>query len=86
MQKEFKNLLSAIDKWAKVNAEERGKAGVCFIGSFVSFDGKKAENDEEDIIKDAIMVGYGGKEELELSLKELQENLRKEKGFVNLVK
>ena len=78
MQKEFKNLLSAIDKWAEVN-----KGEVCFIGSFVSFDKKKMEKDEEDVTKDAVMVGFGTKKELELSLKELQNNLKKEKNFIN---
>jgi len=78
MQKEFKQLLGAIQKWVEVN-----KGEVSFIGSFISFDHKKIERDEEDIFKDEAMVAFGGKGEMKLALKELQKNLKKEKDFVN---
>lgn len=79
MQKELKQLLGAIDKWIKAN-----KGEVAFIGTFVSFDTKKIEKDEDDIFKDDIILGYGGKKELKLALKELQDRLKEEKeDFVN---
>ena len=77
--KEFEQMLDAIEKWIDVNKNE-----VAFIGSFVSFDREKEKNDEEDIIKDDIIVGYGCKEVLEISLEELQKLLKEEKeDFVN---
>ena len=79
MQKEFKQLLSGIDKWVKAN-----KGNVSFIGSFVSFDPKKIERDEEDITKDNIMIGYGGKEEVKIQLEELVKQSKKDKSkFIN---
>ena len=42
MQKEFSNILSAIDKWVKANKED-----VVFIGSFISFNQKKLKADEK---------------------------------------
>ena len=78
-QKEFKQLLNAIDKWTKAN-----KGDVNFIGSFISFDKDKIKKNEEDIIKDDIILGYGGKEGLVIALKELQNLLKKDKKkFIN---
>jgi len=77
--KEFEQMLDAIEKWIDVNKNE-----VAFIGSFVSFDREKEKNDEEDIIKDDIIIGYGYKEVLEMSLKDMQKSLKEEKeDFVN---
>ena len=79
MQREFKQMLDAIDKWIDANEGE-----VIFIGSFVSFDREKAKRDVEDIIKDDIILGFGSKEVLEISLEELQKSLKEEKkDFVN---
>ena len=79
MQKEFKNLLLAIDKWVKANKKE-----VSFIGSFISFDEDKIKKGEKDVLKDSIIVGYGGKKGLEIMLEELQSGLKREKeDFVN---
>ena len=78
-QKEFKQLLGAIDKWTKAN-----KGDVSFIGSFISFDKEKLKKNEDDIIKDDIILGYGGKEGLLIALKELQNLLKKDKKkFIN---
>ena len=74
MQKEFGNLLSAIDKWV-----EASDCLVSFVGSFVSYDQDKIEKDEEDITKDCIIVGYGGKGEVKIQLKELSRLLKEDK-------
>ena len=77
--KEFKKMLDAIEKWIDVNKNE-----VAFIGSFVSFNRKKEKSNVEDIIKDDIIIGYGHKEVLEISLDELQKLLEEEKeDFIN---
>lgn len=79
MQKEFKQLQVAINKWVKAN-----KGEVSFIGSFVSFDPEKMEKEELDVIKDNIILAYGGKEMVKIMLKELDDLLKKEKkDFVN---
>lgn len=79
MQKEFKKILDAIEKWNDVNEGE-----VAFIGSFVSFDKEKMKRGEEDITKDDVILGYGGREVLEISLEELQKSLKEEKeDFIN---
>ena len=79
MQKEFKNLLSAIGKWVKAN-----KGEVDFIGSFISFDKDKIKKGEKDVLKDSILVGYGDKKGLEIMLEELQDSLKREKkDFIN---
>ena len=79
MQKEFKQILDAIRKWTAVNKKE-----VAFIGSFISFDEEKIKKNKEDIIKDDVILGYGSKGSLEISLKELQKLLKEEKeDFVN---
>lgn len=75
MQKEFKNLLSAMDKWVKIN-----KGNVSFIGSFVSFDPKKLKANADDCTLDATMIGYGNKKSAKLSLKALERLVREEKG------
>ena len=68
-------MLDAIEKWVNVDKSE-----VAFIGSFIS----KEKRDEEDIIKDNIIIGYGYKEVLEMSLKDIQKLLKEEKeDFVN---
>jgi len=73
MQKEFKQMLDAIGKWIDAN-----EGGVAFIGSFISFDVKKEKS------KDDIILGYGSKEVLEISLEKLQKSLKEEKeNFVN---
>ena len=79
MQKEFKNLLSAVDKWVKAN-----KGEVSFIGSFVSFDEGKTKRNEDDIIKDDRMFCYGTKKIVKLVLSELKKEVDAEKGeFIN---
>ena len=78
-QKEFKQILDAIEKWTAINNNE-----VAFIGNFVSFDEEKIKKDKEDIIKDDVILGYGKKEVLEIALEELQKSLKEEKeDFIN---
>lgn len=78
MQKEFKQLLTAIDRWRKANDD------VYFIGAFVSIDLRKAEKDEDDITKDNILLGYGEKDTIEIMLNELTNQLKKDKrAFIN---
>lgn len=81
MQKEFKQILEAINKWINANDRE-----VAFIGNFISFDKKKWKKDKEadDITKDSITLGFGQKEVLKIFLEELQRSLKKEKeDFAN---
>jgi len=79
MQKELKKVISTIQEWVNANEGE-----VSFVGSFVSFDKKKIEKDEDDVIKDAVCVGYGDKESVKLSLEELMKQLEAEKKeFIN---
>ncbi|MBA7656973.1 hypothetical protein ES703_64902 [subsurface metagenome] len=70
MQKEFNELLDAINKWATVN-----KGRVAFIGTFVSVDQDKIKkgNNNIDLIKDSVNLGFGFREILEVSLEGLQE-------------
>ena len=75
MQKEFKAIFTAIDKWTKTN-----KGNVTFVGTFISFDPKK---DHE--IKDDLIIGYGVKKGAKLAVKELDKLLKEEKGeFINI--
>lgn len=76
MQKEFKQILEAIDKWIDANDGE-----VAFIKDFVSFDKEKSERMKgtNGIIKDDIILGFGKKEILEISLEKLQRSLKEEK-------
>lgn len=84
MQKEFKELLDAIEKWAFVN-----KGKVAFIGTFVSIDQEKIEkrNDDINIVKDSVNIGFGFKEILEISLEGLQQLLKKnkKKNFISYI-
>ena len=71
--KELKNIFDAIDKWV---VKHKGK--VCFVGSFMAFKGK-----EFDVIDDRF-IAFGLNESLKLSLKEMSDELKKEKEeFVN---
>lgn len=68
----MKKILNEIEKWVKKN-----KGKVCFIGSFCAFD-KKGE------VKDDRIIGYGDKECIKLSLKEIDTFLKKDKeDFIN---
>jgi len=79
MQKEFKNLLNAIDKWNRKNEEN-----ICFIGAFVSFDQKKLEKDEDDVVMDNICMAYGYKDTMKILLNELIKRFEKDKRtFIN---
>lgn len=71
--KELNNIFEAIDKWAK---KHDGK--VQFIGSFMAFKGK-----DFDVVNDRICA-FGIKESIRDSLKDLDEEVEKEKeDFVN---
>lgn len=71
--KELNNILEAIQKWI-----EKHDGNVQLIGSFVAFKGK-----DFDIIDDR-MLAYGPKKALRIILKELDEEVEKEKeDFVN---
>jgi hypothetical protein len=79
MEKEFENLLSAIDKWQKIN-----KGQVSFIGSFVSFDVKKIEKEEDDCVKDDLIVAYGDKKSVKIAVNELKRMVDEDKtDFIN---
>ena len=75
MQKDFKAIFTAIDKWAKAN-----KGNVTFVGTFISFDPKKYHE-----IKDDTIIAYGVKKSAKLAVKELDKLLKEEKGeFINI--
>jgi len=76
MQKEFKEMLDAINKWAVVN-----NGRVAFIGTFVSVDKDKIRkgNNNINLIKDSVNLGFGFREILEISLEGLKELLEKNK-------
>jgi len=76
MQKEFKEMLDAINKWAVVN-----NGRVAFMGTFISVDEDKVRKGDHNInlIKDSVNLGFGFRELLEVSLKGLQELLEKNK-------
>jgi hypothetical protein len=79
MNKEFKGIYSAVNKWVKKN-----KGYVVFVGSFISFDEEKIKKDAKNIIKGNMIIGYGGKKEMKLSLASLQSELKKSKeDFIN---
>ena len=79
MQKEFKQLLGAIDKWVKVNNGQ-----VLFIGSFVSFDQKKIKENTKDCIKDNMVLAYGDSDSVKLTVSELKKMVDKDKiKFIN---
>ena len=65
--KEFKNMMSAIDKWVK-----KHDGRVNFVADFIAFDKKI------DIIEDRI-IAYGPKECIKLSMKEINGYLKEEK-------
>ena len=72
-QKEFMAINSTIAKWVKKN-----KGNVNFCGSFVSFD-KKGD------VEDNVFFAYGDKGGLKIAMKEIEKEIKKEKGdFVNL--
>jgi len=66
--KEFENLLEAIHKWVK---KHDGK--VQFIGSFLAFKGK-----DFDVVDDRLLA-FGIKKSLREDLKNLDEEVEKEK-------
>ena len=70
--KELKNIRKAINKWI-----DKHKGKVQFIGSFAAFEGDDCE------VIDDLIIGYGPKKGIEISLKELNSMIKKEKGFVN---
>ena len=71
--KELNNILEAIEKWVN-----KHNGNVQFIGSFMAFKGKECE-----VIDDRILA-YGFKDMLREDLKNLDEEVEKEKeGFVN---
>ncbi len=73
MTKERENLIKAIESYTK-----KHKGNVLFIGSFCAF----KENDFEMI--DELIVGYGDKESIKITLKDLQQHLKNEKeDFLN---
>ncbi len=79
MTKELKQIFNSIEKWMKANDNN-----VAFIGSFVAFDDKKIEKNEEDIIKEGRVLSYGYKETVQIMNDELTKLLRKEKNdFIN---
>ncbi len=79
MTKEFKQILKAIENW-----EKSEKGDVVFVGSFISFDQKKCDKDEDDCIKDDRIMAYGNREAIEIELEELKKILKEDKEeFIN---
>lgn len=81
VQPELQDITEAINRYAVVN-----KNDVSFIGSFMAFDSKKAERDEEDITKDGAerLFAYGDRETLLVQLHELMGLvLNSEEDFIN---
>ena len=73
MTKERDNLIKAIEAYTK-----KHKGDVLFIASFCAFKG-----DDSEVI-DELIVGYGGKEIVNIALEDLQQHLKNEKeDFVN---
>lgn len=54
-------ILEFISQWSKIN-------NVCFFGNFISFDDKKLENKEDDVIKEDRMLCFGDRETLAIML------------------
>lgn len=68
----MKDITKSITNWVKKN-----KGEVIFIGSFVSFD-KKGE------VKDCMLVGYGSKKAVKISLSGINKEIKEEKeDFIN---
>jgi len=71
--KELNNILKAIQKWM-----DKYRGDVNFIASFSAFEGKDFN------VVDGRILAYGTKECIKINLKELDKELKKEKGeFVN---
>jgi len=72
MNKEFKRIAEAIDEWVKHN-----KNNVIFHGGFVEF---KKNCD----VKDTLLIAYGDKETINISIEGMKEGIEKEKDdFIN---
>lgn len=68
----MKEITKAIHNWIKKNNNK-----VAFVGSFISFN-------KEGNVKDDLIVGFGAKGVIKISLDELKDMLKKEKGgFIN---
>lgn len=69
----MKQIQKAIETWINKNKE------VTFIGSFTAFDEKGEVNDKESLV-----LGFGDKELVNISLEELNDGVKKEKkDFIN---
>lgn len=71
--KELEDIIKAIRKWIK-----KHKGEVVFVGSFAAFKGKDCK------IVDDLIIGFGGKGEIQISLEGLRDMLCEEKkDFIN---
>ena len=72
----LQDVMDVISKWDKSNED------ACFIGHFVSFDHETKK--EEDFVKECRLFGYGDKDMIKIGLKDLTDEVKKEKSdFVN---
>lgn len=74
--KELKAIVKAIENWMK-----KYKNDICFYGEFVAFKGKECE------VVDDLMLAYGLESVIKIGMKELKEEIKKDKdkdGFVNI--
>jgi len=73
--KELKAIVKAIENWVK-----KHKNDVCFYGGFFAFD-------KESEVVDDLMLAYGLESVIKIGMKELNEEIKKNKnkdGFVNI--
>ena len=71
--KELRDISKAIRKWY-----DKHNGNVNFIGTFMAFDEKK---DFE--ITDDMIVGFGDKKSILLTLTDLKKGVKEEKDFIN---
>ena len=72
---EFTGIRKEINKWINKN-----KGNVSFVGSFVSYNVNKIKRDNEDVVKDNIIIGFGDKKEVAIQIKGISKELKKSRG------